>query len=314
MTTMTDPYPSRVSGMPRVLERPHPVVWGASPAPDIALFDQHGFLQQENAVSADAVELCLAEIARIQNDPQIRDDARIVREEGTSAVRSIFDIVELSDIVRDAVEESGAEDIARQILGSEVYIYQSRLNYKPGFHGGAFYWHSDFETWHAEDGMTHPRAVSASIALTRNESCNGPLMIMPGTHRCFVQCAGATPDDYYRESLVTTAPRVGAPSADIIADLADTHGIDVLTGRAGSMTVFDCNALHASGGNISPLPRANIFVVFNSVDNPIGQPFAGSTPRPSFLAKHPPATGTATGGASSTAAGMCSTRDDLAHQ
>lgn len=294
MTTMTDPYPSRVSGIPQVLERPHPVVWGTSRDPDIALFDERGYLQQDNAISAGAVEHSLAEIARLQNDPKARADARIIREEGTNAVRSIFDIVELSDVVREAVAESGAEDVAREILGSEVYIYQSRLNYKPGFHGGAFYWHSDFETWHAEDGMAHPRAVSASIALTRNETYNGPLMIMPGTHRSFVQCAGATPDDYYRESLVTTAPRVGAPAEDIIADMADTHGIDVLTGRAGSMTVFDCNALHASGGNISPLPRANIFVVFNSVDNPIDRPFSGSAPRPTFLAKHPPATRTIT--------------------
>ncbi|WP_159927886.1 phytanoyl-CoA dioxygenase family protein [Rhodococcus sp. WAY2] len=308
MTTMTDPYTSRVSGRPQVLERPHPVVWGTSTTPDVALFAERGYLQQDHALSTESVENCLAEIDRLQNDPDVRGDARIVREEGTSAVRSIFDIVEFSDIVRDAVAESGAEDIAREILGSEVYIYQSRLNYKPGFHGGAFYWHSDFETWHAEDGMRHPRAVSASIALTRNETYNGPLMIMPGTHRSFVQCAGATPEDYYRESLVTTAPRAGAPAENIIADMADSHGIDVLTGAAGSMTVFDCNALHASGGNISPLPRANIFVVFNSVDNPIDRPFSGSVPRPSFLAKRPPATGMAAV-ESSTAADICATRE-----
>ncbi|MCU7536447.1 phytanoyl-CoA dioxygenase family protein, partial [Prescottella equi] len=135
--------------------------------------------------------------------------------------------------------------------------------------------------------MPRPRAVSASIALTENTSHNGPLMIMPGTQRYFVQCAGATPDDFYRESLVTTTPGVGVPSEEVITDMWQRHGIEVLTGGAGSMTMFDCNALHASGGNISPMPRANVFVVFNSVENVVQAPFSGSAPRPSFLARRP---------------------------
>ena len=61
----------------------------------------------------------------------------------------------------------------------------------------------------------------------------------------------------------------------------------MLTGGAGSMTMFDCNALHASGGNITPLPRANVFIVFNSVENELTEPFAGTPPRPDFLARRP---------------------------
>lgn len=50
------------------------------------------------------------------------------------------------------------------------------------------------------------------------------------------------------------------------------------------MTLFDSNLLHASAGNISPVPRANIFVVFNSVGNTLKSPFCGTVPRPQFLA------------------------------
>ncbi|MBM9836423.1 ectoine hydroxylase [Rhodococcus hoagii] len=287
MTLVEDVYTTRVSGRPRVIDRPDPVFWGRPDTPEYADFDRRGFLQREAVIDEDDVATCLTEIDRIQRDPALRDDERIVREAGSDAVRSIFEILELSDAVRRVVESSGAYDIAREILGSDVYIHQSRLNYKPGFQGGAFYWHSDFETWHAEDGMPHPRAVSASIALTENTSYNGPLMIMPGTQRYFVQCAGATPDDFYRESLVTTTPGVGVPSEEVITDMWQRHGIEVLTGGAGSMTMFDCNALHASGGNISPMPRANVFVVFNSVENVVQAPFSGSAPRPSFLARRP---------------------------
>uniref|UniRef100_UPI00403FEDEE phytanoyl-CoA dioxygenase family protein n=1 Tax=Streptomyces sp. DSM 41540 TaxID=3448657 RepID=UPI00403FEDEE len=83
----------------------------------------------------------------------------------------------------------------RQILGSDVYVHQSRINVKPGFGASGFYWHSDFETWHAEDGLPNMRAVSVSIALTENLDTNGGVMIMRGSHKSFVGCAGETPKD-----------------------------------------------------------------------------------------------------------------------
>src|SRR3546814_19786785 len=78
---------------------------------------------------------------------------------------------------------------------------QSRLNYKPGFVGKEFYWHSDFETWHVEDGMPQMRALSMSILLAPNTVLNGPLMIIPGSHRKYLTCVGETPEDHYRSSL-----------------------------------------------------------------------------------------------------------------
>lgn len=285
MADFTDEYPTRVIESPQIMRRHDPIVWGQKSTRELALFESNGYLQREHALTPSTVDACMSEVERIQHDPALRTDERIVREAGSDAVRSIFDIVDLSTIVRDAVTESGAEDLAREILASEVYIHQSRLNHKPGFAGGAFYWHSDFETWHAEDGMPRPRAVSASIALTANETYNGPLMIMPGSHRCFVQCQGETPPAHHLESLVTETPRVGVPSEELITELWDIHGVDVLTGPAGSLTVFDSNVLHASGSNITPVPRANVFVVFNSVDNRLAAPYAADAPRPAYLAR-----------------------------
>lgn len=279
-----DRYPTRVLDAPQLLDRTDPVVWASDADPEILGFESQGYLQRTEAISPDTAARCLAEITRIEHDPALRGNERIVREETGEAVRSVFDIVNLSPTVAEAIEESGAAHLARRILGSEVYVHQSRLNNKPGFVGGAFYWHSDFETWHAEDGMPAPRAVSASIALTTNETYNGPLMIVPGSQRVFIQCRGATPPDHHLESLVTTTPRIGTPSESAVAELVDTHGIDVVTGPAGSMTMFDCNVLHASGGNITPLDRANIFVVFNSVENRLREPFAADAPRPRHLA------------------------------
>nr|WP_285506503.1 phytanoyl-CoA dioxygenase family protein [Actinokineospora sp. NBRC 105648] len=176
----------------------------------------------------------------------------------------------------------GARPRARQVLGSEVYVHQSRVNYLPGFRGRGFYWHSDFETWHAEDGMPTPRAVSMSIALTANHPFNGGLMVIPGSHRTFVPCVGETPVDHYRASL--REQEIGVPGQAHLTRLAVEHGIDQFTGTAGSALLFDANLMHGSGNNITPFPRSNIFVVFNSVENTLVEPYAAPAPRPDFIA------------------------------
>jgi ectoine hydroxylase len=66
--------------------------------------------------------------------------------------------------------------------------------------------------------------------------------------------------------------------------LADIHGIRQLTGPAGSGVFFDSNCMHGSTDNITPYPRSNLFIVYNSVYNALVEPFAAPAPRPSYLA------------------------------
>ena len=172
--------------------------------------------------------------------------------------------------------------MVRQLLGSDVYIHQSRINDKFGFKGSGFNWHSDFETWHSEDGMPRMRAVSASIMLTDNNEFNGPLMLIPGSHHYFVPCVGETPDMNWKDSL--KVQRLGVPEQQDLARLAEKGGIQAPKGPAGSLLLFECNTLHASNKNMSPWPRSNLFFVYNSIDNPLEQPYAGTRPRPEFLA------------------------------
>jgi ectoine hydroxylase len=107
-------------------------------------------------------------------------------------------------------------------------------------------------------------------------------MIMPGSHKSFVPCVGETPDDHYRESL--REQEIGIPDQVSLTTLADRHDIALLTGPAGAATFFDSNCMHGSSNNITPYSRANIFLVFNSVQNTLLEPFAAPAPRPSYLA------------------------------
>jgi ectoine hydroxylase len=108
-------------------------------------------------------------------------------------------------------------------------------------------------------------------------------MLVPGSHLKYVVCPGETPDDHYRESL--RQQQYGVPPDDLLRQLIDRGGIDSVTGPAGSATFFDCNTMHGSNSNISPFPRANAFIVYNSVSNRLTEPFGTGKPRPGFLAE-----------------------------
>ncbi|TWF92410.1 ectoine hydroxylase [Saccharopolyspora dendranthemae] len=282
----TDRYPTRGSD-PAQLDRTDPTVWpGVSTGPagreELAAHDAKGFHVVEGLLSPAEVQSYWQELERLTNDEEVRADERTIIERSSNEVRSIFEVHEISELIGALAREPRVLDRARQILGSDVYVHQSRINFMPGYRGTGFYWHSDFETWHAEDGMPAMRAVSISIALTDNYPFNGGLMLMPGAHRTFVSCVGETPEENYKSSL--KQQRVGVPAEDDITKLAYEHGIEQFTGQAGSALWFDSNSMHGSGNNITPYPRSNIFIVFNSVENALVAPFAAKSPRPHHVA------------------------------
>lgn len=284
--TDLDPYPTRVSDTPQVIGRREPVVYGTPDdgpidAETLTGFERDGYLTVDELISEDEVAELRAEIARLSADESIRGDGRVILEPSANEVRSIFEVHKLSPLFADLAADPRVAGRARQILGSGVYVHQSRVNYKPGFIGKDFYWHSDFETWHAEDGIPRMRTVSVSVSLTDNSVHNGALMIMPGSHKTFISCVGETPADHYQQSL--KVQEIGTPDEQSLQELAAERGIEVFTGKAGSATMFDCNCMHASAGNITPYPRSNIFLVYNSVENLVVEPFAAPAPRPSFI-------------------------------
>ncbi|MFJ4703586.1 ectoine hydroxylase [Streptomyces anulatus] len=288
MTTevRADLYPSR-GAAEMTTPRQDPVIWSAPGAPgpvaakDLQGYEHDGFLTVDQLISPDEVAVYRAELNRLITDPAVRADERSIVEKQSQNVRSVFEVHKISEVFAGLVRDERVVGRARQILGSDVYVHQSRINVKPGFGATGFYWHSDFETWHAEDGLPNMRTVSVSIALTENFDTNGGLMIMPGSHKTFLGCAGETPKDNYKKSL--QMQDAGTPSDEALTKMADRHGIRLFTGKAGSATWFDCNAMHGSGDNITPYARSNVFIVFNSVENAAQEPFAAPIRRPEFI-------------------------------
>ncbi|WP_156292035.1 ectoine hydroxylase [Oceanobacillus salinisoli] len=288
---MEDLYPSRKNAKAEILERKDPVIYtdrskdNSSPLTkeQVDSYEQNGFLQIKDFFTEKEVSHLQNAIFELQDSNKNSTSEKVIREPESDDIRSIFHVHQDDNYFKDVANDQRILDIVNHLLGSDVYIHQSRINYKPGFKGKEFDWHSDFETWHVEDGMPRMRAVSVSIALSDNYTFNGPLMMIPGSQNYYVSCVGETPDDNYKESL--KKQKLGVPDQDSLRWLTEKcGGISVPTGRAGSITLFECNTMHGSTSNMTPFPRNNLFMVYNSVKNQLVEPFSGRKPRPEYIA------------------------------
>jgi len=195
METLVDVYPSRNGTTDRpYMTRLDPVVHrdesgDVQPGPlserQLSDFEENGYLSIEGLLGPEVLSGAIDEVARLRRDVD-KEDQRVILEPENRDVRSIFAVHDLSTVIHGLCASDMLAGAARQMLGSQVYLHQTRLNFKPGFSGKEFDWHSDFETWHVEDGMPRMRAVSCVVALTDNYSFNGPLMIIPGSHRLYI--------------------------------------------------------------------------------------------------------------------------------
>lgn len=318
----TDPYPSRVPE-PRLVERVDPVVapdarrGGPLTPEEVDRYERDGAIVRRGVFAPGEVTALRATLdalrARYESltyeELDQTTDMRVITERGGSLVgdggerptlKSIWQVhlpAEhaphldfAADLCRRTICDARLVDAARQLIGEEVYIHQSRINFQRGFGadqrgGSGFLWHQDFEQWHCEDGMPRMRAVSMAVLLERAVPANGALMVMPGSHRALLQAHG---DPAERERYARGALSKG-PVLDpaMLRQVADLRGIEYCAGEPGDVVLFDCNTVHGSHTNISPWGRCMFFGVYNAVSNTCEeQPFAAAEARPEHIGSH----------------------------
>ena len=165
---------------------------------------------------------------------------------------------------------------AEQLLGEQIYVHQSRVNVKQM--GGAIVdWHQDFGTYHRVDGVPEPKGLMISILLDEVTACNAPLMLIPRTqHIGIVQEARVNSE---AEDHKAAAKYRYDISYETLDRLVREHGLEAITGPAGSVLFMNMNVVHGSTVNITPLRRVILYLNVCAVDN-CGRTFE----RPEYLA------------------------------
>lgn len=154
----------------------------------------------------------------------------------------------------------------REIVTPEGYIHQSRINFKNGKESTGWHWHSDFETWHYQDGMPNPDCFTVMIPLDDNTEENGCLKVIPGSHRWYVSTRKGS-DSGAVDNFRNQVDGVVQPE-DIsrILGLTRTKVENIICNK-GDVFLFDSNLLHKSNKNKTDGSRANLYFVINSTEN-----------------------------------------------
>lgn len=277
-----DVYATRVFDKQEIVMREDPVISVDTrylTAIQASQYDKLGFLVIKGFFDKNQINELSASASFIYENPS---QALTVKEPKSSVVRSALSVHTNEPFL--SVSESGElAGIAKDIVGANPYIHQSRINYKEGMQSIGWSWHSDFETWHSQDGMPRMRCVTAMIPLAKNTCANGALMVIPGSHKEYVSCPAPKGHSSAEDNF--TDQKDGLPNIDAISYFTTGKSVDIFTIECDpcDLVLFDCNLLHVSNPNVTPEKRTNLFFVYNSIDNQLKRPYCGINPRPEWM-------------------------------
>jgi ectoine hydroxylase-related dioxygenase (phytanoyl-CoA dioxygenase family) len=136
----------------------------------------------------------------------------------------------------------------RPLIGEAVNFDNSKLNLKAAGGGAPVDWHQDWAFYpHTNDDL-----CAVGIMLDDMDLENGPLMVVPGSHR------GPT-YDHHSEGYFSGAINDAAAEPGYAKAVA-------LTGKAGSITIHRVRAVHGSRPNISGRDRRLLLLQYRAAD------------------------------------------------
>ena len=144
-------------------------------------------------------------------------------------------------------------DSMEALIGDEVYHYNSKLNAKEPFEGGAWEWHQDYGYWYA-NGCLFPDMATCLMAIDPCTLSNGCLEVLKGSHR-----AG-------RVDHVLSGKQISADPKRV-DHLLETLEVVHCEMAPGDVIFFHCNMLHASSRNDSDKRRWVLISCYHARSN-----------------------------------------------
>ncbi|MGY0055251.1 phytanoyl-CoA dioxygenase family protein [Streptomyces sp. LZ34] len=228
-------------------------------------YDKGGWCEPPYRFSGEAVELIRDRILSMSREHR----PEVVHEQGSGIARAIHGCHAFDEVCAALVRLPYLVQLAEELIGGPVYVYQFKVNLKQAHEGAAWPWHQDFAFWHEEDGMPRPDAVNIAISLDDVHEGNGPLTAIPGSHRLGLldlpeSRAEGEESDWRTHVSADLAYTVDSLRAE---DLARDNGRKLFLGPRGSIQAFHPSIVHSSSNNQSADRRALLLITYNAVTN-----------------------------------------------
>jgi len=148
----------------------------------------------------------------------------------------------------DLTRDKRITAILAQLLGANIRLHGSKLNMKSAGYGAPVEWHQDWAFYpHTNDDV-----LATGIYLDDCEMENGPMCVVPGTHKGPVY-------DHHANGYFCGAMDPALQSAGYAKAVP-------LTGEAGAMTIHHARLVHGSALNTSAKPRRLLLHEYAAAD------------------------------------------------
>ena len=252
-------------------------------------YNKNGFLLLPNLFSASEIDSMRREMKET-----LRENSPNKIYERNGAVRSFFVPQQSGQLFNTVARLERLVLPAMLLLESEVYVHQAKINSKSAMLGDWWEWHQDFPYWHLEDGMPTPRVLTAMIFLNMVNEFNGPMLLIPGSHKAGLVDHVSNnnelknENEWFRNYQMSTSYMSNLTAKlkytlrkDTLLKWVEKNGINSAKGESGSVLIFSGLVFHASNNNLSPWDRHTYLITYNSIENKL---VGVRKPRPDFLA------------------------------
>lgn len=139
-------------------------------------------------------------------------------------------------------------EVLKRLIGPSIRFDTGKLNLKSAGYGAPVEWHQDWAFYpHTNDNL-----AAVGVMIDDMEMANGPLMIIPGSHK------GPTFDHHANGAF--------CGAMDPTNRDCDYASAVPLLGKAGSITVHHVRAVHGSSPNVSDRDRRLLLFQFRAAD------------------------------------------------
>lgn len=230
---------------------------------DVAFYEEQGYLVVPDVLSESQLQLIRSELGQLVEracDVTENDDVYDLEDNHTRAspkIRRIKSPDAVMPSVAALLRDPDLLGVLTQLLGPSVRFQVSKLNMKSAHDGSAVEWHQDW----AFHPHTNDDLLTVGVMLDDVDETNGPLCVLPGSHRGEIH-------DHHANGYFSGA-------IDPVKNSIDFSTAVPLVGTAGSMTFHHVRAVHGSAPNRSVRPRNLLLFQFAAVDafplvHPIG--------------------------------------------
>jgi phytanoyl-CoA hydroxylase len=222
---------------------------------DVAFYREQGYLVVADVLSGPEVEELRRVTDQFVENARSRtshDDVYDLEDSHSAAeprVRRIKTPHLWHERYARVVAHPGILEILRTLWGPSIRFDVSKLNLKAAGYGAPVEWHQDWAFYpHTNDDL-----AAVGIMLDDVDESNGPLMVLPGTHR------GPIFDHHGEQGFFCGAIDPGRGEVDF------SNAVKLM-GPAGSITIHHARTVHGSATNTSGRPRRLLLHQYRAAD------------------------------------------------